>query len=170
MFTVISWGGGVVVVVWLLFLLLLLFFLLLWLFSLFGCCCFLGCCCLAVSVCFFLFFFRCCCCCCCCFLVFVFCWSQHTQKKKRNHSLFSSVLGGPFPLFPFFVLVFLFFSLSLIFFFPFLLESLDVVYMAALRQPDDIRQTQISTFLFSRTVPTTMQSSSQQHFQEFPLL
>ena len=76
----------------------------------------------------FLFVF--CCCCCCCFLVFFcFCWSQHTQRKKQNQSLFSSVLGGPFPLFPFFVLVFLFFSLFFIFFSPFLLESLDVVYL-----------------------------------------
>ena len=62
-------------------------------------------------------------------LFFVFVGHSTPKGKKRNQSLFSSVLGGPFPLFPFFVLVFLFFSLSLIFFFPFLLESLDVVYL-----------------------------------------
>ena len=113
-------------------------------FFLFGCCCFLvvvvvvvvvGCCYLAVSV--FFLFFRC-----CCYLLFLLSllFVCHGTPKGKNETnvYFPVFCGTPFPFFPF-LFFFLIFSLSLIFFFPFLLESLDVVNMVALRQPDDIR-------------------------------
>ena len=73
-------------------------------------------------------------------LFFCFCFLLVTAHPKKNKTkiCFPVLWGAPFPFFPFLFLS-SYFSLSLIFFFPFLLESLDVLYMAAVRQPDDIR-------------------------------
>ena len=95
-------GGGLVVIVFVVVVLLIVVVVLLvWLLL------FLGCCCLAVSVCFLFFslllLFS-------CFLLV----TAHPKEKTRPKFVFQC-FGGPFPLFPFFVLVFLFFSLSLFF-------------------------------------------------------
>ena len=80
-------------------------------------------------------FFRCCC---CCFLFLFLLVTAHPKEKTKPKFVFQC-FGGALSPFSFFCSCLLIFLVVSHLFFPFLLESLDVVYMAALRQPDDIR-------------------------------
>ena len=114
----------------------------------FGCCCFCCCCssyCCGCSPCLVVVVFWGCCLAVFFFFVvvvvvflFLFFVGHSTPKGKNETKVcFPVFWGAPFPFFPFCSCLLIFLVVSHLFF-PFLLESLDVVYMAALRQRDDI--------------------------------